>query len=91
MQQLNYFISFFFFLFFTTSVSGQSFLSTNGQDIVNEEGETVLLRGMGLGGWMLQEGYMLQTASFANPQYQIRAKLKKYLEKQTPICFTKPG
>ena len=37
-------------------VSGQEFLSTNGKAIVNESGDTVLLRGMGLGGWMLQEG-----------------------------------
>jgi endoglucanase len=31
---------------------------------------------MGLGGWMLQEGYMLETNSFANPQYQIKAKIE---------------
>ncbi len=57
-------------------LSGQGFLSTNGQAIVNEEGDTIILRGMGLGGWMVQEGYMLQTASFANPQHQIRAAIE---------------
>jgi len=40
-------------------VSGQEFLSTHGKAIVNESGDTILLRGMGLGGWMLQEGYMI--------------------------------
>ncbi len=58
---------------------GQGFLRTQGQDIVNEAGEPFLLRGMGLGGWMLQEGYMLQTASFANPQYQIRATIENLI------------
>ncbi len=35
-----------------------SFLHTQGQDIVNEQGEKILLRGVGLGNWMLPEGYM---------------------------------
>lgn len=54
----------------------QHLLSTKGQVIVNAQGDTVLLRGMGLGGWMLQEGYMLQTAGFANPQHKIRAAIE---------------
>ena len=58
---------------------GQHFLSTNGKAIVNENQDTILLRGMGLGGWMVQEGYMLQTASFANPQHQIRAKIQELI------------
>ncbi len=35
-----------------------SFLHTQGQDIVNERGDKVLLRGVGLGNWLLPEGYM---------------------------------
>lgn len=31
------------------------YLRTEGHAIVNEQGEKVILRGMGLGGWMLQE------------------------------------
>ncbi len=61
------------------SLSSQSFLSTHGKAIVNEQGDTLILRGMGLGGWMLQEGYMLQTAAFANPQYQIREKIEQLI------------
>ena len=67
-------------LFFLITISfhanGQGFLKTDGKAIVNDSGDTILLRGMGLGGWMLQEGYMLQTAGFANAQYQIRAKIE---------------
>jgi endoglucanase len=40
------------------------FLHTRGQDIVTEKGEKVLLRGVGLGNWMLPEGYMWK---FGNP------------------------
>jgi len=53
----------------------QGFLRTDNQRIVNENGEEVILRGMGLGGWMLQEGYMMQTSSFASAQYQLKAKI----------------
>jgi aryl-phospho-beta-D-glucosidase BglC (GH1 family) len=35
-----------------------TFLHARGQDIVNEKGDKVLLRGVGLGNWMLPEGYM---------------------------------
>lgn len=35
-----------------------SFLHTNGQDIVNESGQKILLKGVGLGNWLLPEGYM---------------------------------
>lgn len=35
-----------------------TFLHTQSQDIVNEDGRKILLRGVGLGNWMLPEGYM---------------------------------
>lgn len=35
-----------------------TFLHTSGQDMVNEAGEKVYLKGVGLGNWMLPEGYM---------------------------------
>jgi endoglucanase len=34
-------------------------LSTSGQKIVNAAGQEVILKGVGLGGWLLQEGYMM--------------------------------
>jgi hypothetical protein len=37
---------------------GPTFLHTDGQDIVNEKGDKVMLRGVGLGNWLLPEGYM---------------------------------
>jgi endoglucanase len=42
------------------SAHAQSFLSANGSRIVDASNNEVVLRGMGLGGWLLMEGYMLQ-------------------------------
>ena len=58
--------------------NGQGFLRTSGTKIVNEKGENVVLRGMGLGGWMLQEGYMLRLNG-TNPQFSIRNRIEKLI------------
>ncbi|MBC7949318.1 MAG: cellulase family glycosylhydrolase [Chitinophagaceae bacterium] len=62
-----------FVLIFSGGANGQ-FLKTRGTAIVNERGDTVLLRGMGLGGWMLQEGYMFRLSNLGQ-QYRIREKI----------------
>ena len=48
------------------------YVKTSGKIIQDGNGDTLLIRSMGVGGWMVQEGYMLQTASFASPQHKIR-------------------
>jgi len=63
------------------------FLKTEGTAITNERGDTIILRGMGLGGWMLQEGYMLQTEGFANAQHQIKAKIEELIGKENTEEF----
>ena len=40
--------------------AAQSMLQASGPKIVNASGQEVILRGMNLGGWMLQEGYMMK-------------------------------
>ena len=35
-----------------------TFLHTSGQYMVNEQNDSILLRGVGLGNWLLPEGYM---------------------------------
>ena len=61
--------------FLSFTARGQGFLRADGTRIVNEAGENYLLKGMGLGGWMLQEGYMMKTAGFAPTQHQLRARI----------------
>ena len=53
-------------------------LKTSGQKIVNDKGENIQLRGLGPGGWMLQEGYMLKTADFADFYIRIVEDLTSY-------------
>lgn len=57
------------------SVLAQGFLTTSGTKIVKATGEEIILRGIGLGGWLVPEGYMLQTSSFANSPTEIRNKI----------------
>ena len=54
---------------------GQGYLHTEGKQIVNGEGENVILRGIGTGNWMLQEGYMMESAGIAGTQHEFREKL----------------
>jgi endoglucanase len=53
----------------------QGYLKAQGKNIVNEKGHNVLLRGIGLGGWMLQEGYMLGISAEGQQQYRIRQRI----------------
>ena len=59
----------------------QGFLKADGKRIVNEKGENVILRGIGLGGWMLQEGYMLRLNKDGQ-QYRIRQRIEVLLGKE---------
>ena len=52
-----------------------AFLKRDGRYIVDGKGDTVILRGIGLGGWMLQEPYMLKLSGVAPAQYDIRKKI----------------
>ncbi|MGC4021773.1 MAG: carbohydrate-binding protein [Cyclobacteriaceae bacterium] len=52
------------------------FLKVSGKKIVDDSNNEILFRGMGLGGWMLQEGYMMETANFANTQHDIRSRIQ---------------
>ena len=66
-------------LLFSQMAFSQGFLKVNRQKIVNEKGENIQLKGLGLGGWMLQEGYMLKTADFAGTQFQIKGKIAELI------------
>ncbi|HSC52062.1 MAG TPA: cellulase family glycosylhydrolase [Phnomibacter sp.] len=60
----------------------QGFLKAEGGKIVNASGQNVLLRGMGLGGWMLQEGYMLRVNGIGQQQHSIRQHIEKLVGKE---------
>lgn len=54
-------------------------LKASGKKIVDENGNEVILRGMGLGGWMLQEPYMMEMSGFAGTQWQIKNKISSLI------------
>ncbi|MCF8231239.1 MAG: cellulase family glycosylhydrolase [Bacteroidales bacterium] len=53
----------------------QNYLHTEGEDIVDANGDSFIIRSMGIGGWMLQEGYHMNTAGAADTQHEIEKKL----------------
>ena len=63
------------FVFYVLTASGQTgFLKAKGKVIADGSGRTVILRGMGLGGWMLQESYMFRLNGVGQ-QYHIRERI----------------
>lgn len=67
-------------LFSCSPPPSRSFLKARNGQIVNGQGDTVILRGMGLGGWMLQEGYMFRMG-FLGRQYRIRESIESLVGK----------
>ena len=66
----------------------QNFLRTDGKAIVNNQGP-IILRGIGTGNWMIQEGYMMQsTSAKIGTHTQFRNKLIETMgEERTNIFY----
>ena len=85
----NTFLTFSLFLFFSFQLSAQGFLRVNGKKIENDTDKDFILRGMGFGGWMLQEGYMFHLG-FLGQQYKIKQKITDLVgKKQADIFYAK--
>lgn len=69
-----------------TELGAAGFLRAKGRQIQDAEGREVLLRGMGLGGWMLQEGYMLGIQRDGT-QHSIRARITDLIGKEECAKF----
>lgn len=66
-------------------VQGSSkFLHARGQAIFDGDGQEIILKGIGLGGWFVQEGYMLGTSG---PQHEIRTFLEEVAGKAATDQF----
>jgi len=85
----NNFLTFSLLLFFSFQLSAQGFLRVNGKKIENKVNKDFILRGMGFGGWMLQEGYMFHLG-FLGQQYKIKQKITDLVgKKQADIFYAK--
>lgn len=68
--------------------SAQGFVHREGKQIVDGEGRPLLLRGMGLGGWMLQEGYMLELGGLEKgQQHVIRRRITELVGEEKAAAF----
>ncbi|TDX01163.1 cellulase family glycosylhydrolase [Dinghuibacter silviterrae] len=65
----------------------QGFLHREGDRIADGRHHEVILRGIGLGGWMLQEPYMLRVAGVAVNQTQIRARISDLVGPEKTDAF----
>ncbi len=78
---------FIFIVLFSSISVAQGYLKVSGTKIVNEKNEEVILRGMGLGGWHVPEGYMFGMSDFANAAWEIRNKIVEVVGPQNVDTF----
>jgi hypothetical protein len=77
------------FIFSSGNLAAQGFLKVDGRHLENDVNKNFILRGMGFGGWMLQEGYMLDLG-FLGQQYKIKEKITGLIgKKQADIFYDK--
>jgi hypothetical protein len=76
-------------LFWAGSLSAQSFLHADGQNMVDESGKKVLLQGVGLGNWMLPEGYMWKFGENGDRPRKIEKIVSDYLGQEKAAKFWK--
>ena len=75
--------------FFSLSSSySQGFLKVKDKHLENDSSKNYILRGMGLGGWMLQEGYMFHLG-FLGQQHKIKEKIVDLIGKSDADIFYK--
>ena len=75
----------------SSSLFADGFLKVSGTKIVNDKNEEVILRGMGLGGWHVPEGYMFGMSGFANAAWEIRSKIVEVVGPQNVDTHFGPG
>jgi len=76
------------FFFLITQMNAEGFLKTSGKKIVDANGTEIHFKGMGLGGWLVPEGYMLHTTSGGgNSPSEIRALILDLLGEEETNAF----
>ncbi len=70
-------------------VQKMSFLHTDGQDMVDEQGNKVYLKGLGLGNWLLPEGYMWKFGSEGDRPRKIEKLVSDLIGEEQALLFWK--
>lgn len=65
------------------------FVTASGKQILDINGNNLIIRSIGTGNWMIQEGYMMQSADVAGTQWQFRKKLTETIGvEKTDLFYT---
>jgi endoglucanase len=70
-----------------SSTFGKGFLKADGKNIVDSAGNEILLKGIGIGGWWIQEGYMFDYSSFAATQHDFKKKIEDLVGSENTEIF----
>ncbi len=76
-----------FSLLFLNPARGQGYLHTTGKYIYDANNQEVILRGIGTGNWLLNEGYMMRSADIAGTHTQFRNKLTATIGETNTAAF----
>lgn len=76
-----------FTLFIAISANGQGFLHRDGKFIYDGQNHEVILKGIGTGNWLLQEGYMMRSAEVAGTQHEFTEKLVQTIGQENTDIF----
>ena len=79
------FLTIFFFL--ATNLIFSQNLSTLGPYLKDDNSNNVILRGINLGGWMLQEPYLFQFTGAADSQHEFKEKLVEFIGQENTDNF----
>ncbi len=74
--------------FWWESIPAYGFVHCKNKTFVNEQGKEVFLKGIGLGGWLVPEGYMLHFPGFGSPT-SINAQVVDVIGEQNAQLFWK--
>ena len=69
-----------------TKIDAQ-YLKRSGKDIVNDQGEKIILRAMGIGNWMLQEPYMINAVGAFSGQWEFKEKIETLIGEERTENF----
>ena len=74
-------------LFLVTHLIYSQNLSTLGPYLKDDNSNNVILRGINLGGWMLQEPYLFQFTGAADSQHEFKEKLVEFIGQENTDNF----
>ncbi len=74
-------------IFLSGYLHSSGFLRTDGRTIADGDGNPVLLRGFGLGGWLVQEGYMWNIHGFFGSPSNIESKIIDLVGAENTAAF----